>query len=271
MAAGHFVQQRDQVGRPLNIRCDTAIAELYKSAAQRSRVISEGWFSTFGYCLACDQDNLTRTPANTKAADFSCKACGQQYELKTFSRRPSKYLVDGAYKAMLSKIQARRAPTMLLLERSFYWEVINLTAVHSAFLTPTVIERRPPLSPTARRAGWVGCKIRLDCIASDGEISLIREGLVIPHPDVRHAFARVSGLITLPPVKRGWTTLTLLAIRGLNAPSFTLEQVYQQEELFSESYPNNRNVRAKIRQQLQVLRDLGLVAFEGQGRYRLLQ
>ena len=33
-------------------------------------------------------------------------------------------------------------------------------------------------------------------------------------------------------------------------------------------YPLNRNVRAKIRQQLQILRDKGLVRFVGRGRYR---
>jgi type II restriction enzyme len=34
-------------------------------------------------------------------------------------------------------------------------------------------------------------------------------------------------------------------------------------------YPGNRNVRPKIRQQLQVLRDQGYLDFIGPGRYRL--
>jgi type II restriction enzyme len=33
-------------------------------------------------------------------------------------------------------------------------------------------------------------------------------------------------------------------------------------------HPDNRHVRDKIRQQLQVLRNLGLVEFLGRGRYR---
>ena len=33
---------------------------------------------------------------------------------------------------------------------------------------------------------------------------------------------------------------------------------------------DNRHVRDKIRQQLQVLRDLGLIEFRGRGHYRLL-
>jgi type II restriction enzyme len=34
-------------------------------------------------------------------------------------------------------------------------------------------------------------------------------------------------------------------------------------------HPANRNIRPKIRQQLQVLRDMGLVEFLGGGEYRL--
>ncbi len=42
------------------------------------------------------------------------------------------------------------------------------------------------------------------------------------------------------------------------------------QHMFEICYPNNKNVRPKIRQQLQVLRDLGLIEFEGQGKYTLL-
>jgi len=37
-----------------------------------------------------------------------------------------------------------------------------------------------------------------------------------------------------------------------------------------ERYPDNRHVREKLRQQMQRLRDLGLVLFLGRGRYERL-
>ena len=40
--------------------------------------------------------------------------------------------------------------------------------------------------------------------------------------------------------------------------------------LAAERFPENRHVREKLRQQLQRLRDLGLVLFLGAGRYRRL-
>jgi len=41
------------------------------------------------------------------------------------------------------------------------------------------------------------------------------------------------------------------------------------EDRLKAIYPGNNNVRAKIRQQLQVLRDQGYLSFVGRGRYRV--
>jgi type II restriction enzyme len=51
-------------------------------------------------------------------------------------------------------------------------------------------------------------------------------------------------------------------------PEFTLAEVYAFEARLSAIYPANNNVRPKIRQQLQVLRDMGWLAFSGRGAYR---
>ncbi|WP_426046157.1 hypothetical protein [Brevundimonas sp. TWP3-1-2b1] len=51
-------------------------------------------------------------------------------------------------------------------------------------------------------------------------------------------------------------------------PEFTLAEVYGFEARLAAIYPDNNNVRPKIRQQLQVLRDMGWLAFNGRGTYR---
>ncbi len=51
---------------------------------------------------------------------------------------------------------------------------------------------------------------------------------------------------------------------------FTLADVYAHAGSLAKLHPNNRHVRDKIRQQLQVLRYLGLLAFLGDGNYRLI-
>ena len=49
---------------------------------------------------------------------------------------------------------------------------------------------------------------------------------------------------------------------------FTNEDVYQNEDYFESHYPNNQNIRAKTRQQLQTLRDIGLVEPISRGIWR---
>jgi type II restriction enzyme len=254
----------------MEFACNPGVASAYKSPAQKARVISEYWFAQNGYCLACESDQLLRTAANTRATDFSCESCGHCYELKTFTRRPRKSLVDGDYASLMALIESSSAPTLCLLERSESWQVRSLTAIHSSFLTPWVIEQRRPLGEGARRAGWVGCNIRLDRIPLDGEIALFEKGTAYSKTEVRRKFKRFLPLENLSLEQRGWTTLTLAMIRALKASRFSLSDLYAREEQFAAIFPMNRHIRAKIRQQLQVLRDLNVLSFEGGGRYSLL-
>ena len=57
--------------------------------------------------------------------------------------------------------------------------------------------------------------------------------------------------------------------RTIGRSEFEIDDVYAFEGRLAALYPNNRNVKPKIRQQLQVLRDSGFLDFIGHGRYRL--
>lgn len=48
---------------------------------------------------------------------------------------------------------------------------------------------------------------------------------------------------------------------------FTTQQVYKCESDLAKIYPNNKNIRPKIRQQLQVLRDIGIIKHLGRSRW----
>jgi type II restriction enzyme len=254
----------------MKLTCDLEVTSSYRGSTQRARVISEHWFAQNCYCLACDSNRLTRSAPNTRATDFSCEKCGHRYELKAFLKRPTKSLVNGAYSALISRINSNSAPTLCLLGRDVSWQVNSLVAIHSCFLTPWVIERRPPLSQHARRAGWVGCNIRLDGIPTDGEIAVIDGGICRRKLDVRSQFRRFLPLEHLSAEQRGWTTLTLAVVRALGRRRFLLSDLYDREKQFASVYPANRHIRAKIRQQLQVLRDLGILNFEGRGAYTVV-
>ena len=254
----------------LNLQCDQAVGTRFKSRSQQSRVISESWYGETLYCFACDSDEVKKLPNNTRHADFVCPKCGHLYELKTVQKRPKTTLPDGSFSQMIEGIQQGKAPSLCLLERSADWHVRALNAFHSSFLLPHVIEKRPPLSELAKRKGAVLCNIRMDRITADAEVGIIRQSSPLPVPEVRRRFQRFLPLNQKSPEARGWTVLTLATTRSLGTTAFELADLYALEGQFAAVYPENRHIRDKIRQQLQVLRDMGVVEFLGQGSYRFL-
>jgi len=61
----------------------------------------------------------------------------------------------------------------------------------------------------------------------------------------------------------------LNTVRALNKREFELADIYRDASRLAKLHPDNRHVLPKIRQQLQILRDLGLLEFLGGGSYRL--
>ncbi len=68
---------------------------------------------------------------------------------------------------------------------------------------------------------------------------------------------------------RGWLIEVMKCIDAIGQPAFVLDDVYAFEDRLTILYPSNQNIRPKIRQQLQVLRDQGYLQFIGRGKYRL--
>jgi type II restriction enzyme len=58
-------------------------------------------------------------------------------------------------------------------------------------------------------------------------------------------------------------------VEAIGKREFQIDSIYAFENRLSKLYPDNRNVRPKIRQQLQFLRDRGYLEFVSRGYYRL--
>ncbi len=106
-------------------------------------------------------------------------------------------------------------------------------------------------------------------IALDARISAIESGKPAAPADVRAQYARIRPLEALKAEQRGWTLDVLNVVRSLGKAEFSLADVYGFEGELARLHPKNRHVRDKIRQQLQILRDLGLLQFLGGGDYRV--
>jgi len=150
-----------------------------------------------------------------------------------------------------------RTPNLFVLQYDLdAWAVRTVLLVpHFAFAL-SAVERRKPLASTARRAGWVGCNILLDKIPVNARIPVVSEGTSHAPRDVRASYNRLRPLEKLQVEKRGWTLDVLQVVQSLGKMEFTLADVYAHADTLAKLHPNNAHVRDKIRQQLQVLRDL---------------
>lgn len=87
---------------------------------------------------------------------------------------------------------------------------------------------------------------------------------------VREQYATVRPLAALNVRVRGWTLDVLRLVKKLSKRRFSLREAYAFAPELSKLHPNNRNIEPKIRQQLQVLRDMGLLKFVSRGEYEVL-
>ena len=249
---------------------DANLAVGYKSKSQIARRISEQWGLDNLYCSACDSNRITQSPNNTPAIDFVCPRCQNTYQLKSISKWSEHKVMDAGYKSMMEAVQSDAVPNLLVLGYTATWQVNNLLLVPSFFFTPSAIEKRNPLSPNARRPNWIGCNILLSTIAPTGKLRLISNGTLTSATAIRQQYQQMRPLSGLSILKRGWTLDVLNVISSFGKRAFTLNEVYGFEAHLAALHPENHRVRDKIRQQLQVLRDLNLLQFLGHGSYRLV-
>lgn len=171
---------------------------------------------------------------------------------------------------MCERLAASNNPNLILMRYDLQrFGVRDLFLVPKHFFVREIIEERKPLAPTARRAGWVGCNILLSEVPDTGKIHVVRDGELAPRKLVIEQWNSTLFLRSQGAASRGWLIEVMKCVDLIGRPDFTLDDVYAQEARLSAIYPGNHNVRPKIRQQLQVLRDNRYLDFVGRGRYRL--
>lgn len=253
----------------MNLQMPSCLGVAYSSPTQQARVITESWMGDQGYCPSC-LSHLDPTPNNSRAVDFACPQCSIQYQLKSTKSKIGSRVPDGAYQAMLSAVKSDTCPALILMHyRKVDWSVLNLIVIPSFALTEQAIIPRKPLAATARRAGWIGCNIDLSRIAPQARVNVITQGIVRTRSDVANSYALLKPLQSINVKQRGWAMAVLNGIQSIGLRRFTTRDAYRLEGMMSQIFPDNRNIRAKIRQQLQVLRDMGLLHHVERGEWTL--
>lgn len=243
----------------------------YDSGAQSARFWSEAWVHNQVYCPNCGQAHISKYENNRPVADFYCGSCREEFELKSQKTKFGTKIVDGAFGTMCDRLASSNSQNLMLMnyDRASL-SVRNLLIVPKQFFVREVIEKRKPLAQTARRAGWVGCNILLNRIPESGKVFFVRDGNALPKDEVLGQWQQTLFLRNEGVESRGWLIEVMNCVESIGRAEFELDDVYAYEARLTMIYPDNHNVRPKIRQQLQVLRDNGYLEFVSRGRYRLI-
>jgi type II restriction enzyme len=242
----------------------------YVSGSQSARVWTERWVKDWLYCPNCGHPKVQQFEGNRPVADFFCTSCAEEYELKSQKGKFGRKVVDGAFRTKCQRLEASNNPSLMLMNYDLKrLEVVNLFVVPKHFFVREIIEERRPLALTARRAGWIGSNILLGKVPDSGKVYIVRDGQIQPKKLVLAQWNKTRFLRDEGTEARGWLIEVMKCVESIGKEEFQLDDVYAFEDVLSDIYPNNRHVRQKIRQQLQLLRDVGYLDFVSRGYYRL--
>jgi len=255
----------------MNLSFNTKLSIKYTNLSQKIRVLTEDWVDKQVYCPNCGHLDIDKYENNKPVADFFCANCREDYELKSKKNSVGIKIVDGAYRTMIERLQSTNNPNFFFLNYDLSsFSVLNFLVIPKHFFVPDIIEKRKALSQTARRAGWIGCNILLQSIPQTGKIFFVKNRQIEPKENAITNWQKTLFLREEKEISaKGWLLDVMNCIEKLQKKEFSLNEVYPFEKLLNKKHPDNKHVKDKIRQQLQVLRDKGYLEFTSRGNYQL--
>jgi type II restriction enzyme len=256
----------------MKLTFDEKLAENYKSKSQRVRILTEQWVDDSIFCPNCGYFNVEKYQNNQPVADFFCPQCTEDYELKSKQGSIGAKILDGAYSTKIERLLSSNNPNLFILNydlKSF--SVVDFFVIPKHFFVPEIIEKRKPLANNARRAGWVGSYILLQKIPRIGKIFVIKQQKIESKEKVLSEWKKTLFLRQEKDIsERRWLLDIMHCIEAIGKREFILDDIYKFEDELSLLHPDNKHIKEKIRQQLQILRDNGYLDFVSRSYYRLL-
>jgi type II restriction enzyme len=205
----------------MELRLSTKIADIYSSSSQKIRVMTEDWVNHSAFCPNCG-NVLSQFINNSPVADFYCKNCSEEYELKSKHGDVGKKIVDGAYSTMIERLISANNPNFFFLSyNKISFEIRHFLAIPKYFFVPDIIERRAALSATARRAGWIGCNIVMSSIPDLGKIFYVQNGIPKSKNEVLDRWNKTQFVKSTSNIEaKGWLLDVLVCVEKKRRVNF---------------------------------------------------
>lgn len=246
----------------MDLSFNTQLVDKYHSTSQAARILTESWFENNMFCPRCGTPHVKHFKNNRPVADFYCPNCNSEYELKSKQSKLDSKITDGAYSTMIQRITDNNNPDLFCMRyEKARNRVVDLIFIPKYFFTPNIIEKRNPLKDNARRAGWIGCNILIGKIPEQAKIKIITNSKVNCVDDIVNQVKKCDLISVKDITARGWLLDILNCVNEIQTQEFSLSDIYSFENMLSLKHPENNNIQAKIRQQLQLLRDKRFITF----------
>lgn len=159
----------------MNLILDKNLAIWYKSNSQKIRKMSEPWTENNIFCPNC-WNNIVNLENNKPVSDFLCEKCYENYEQKASKHKFKNKVLSSEYYTLIERINSIDKPHFFFLHYlDKKYEVNDFFVVPKYFFIPEIIEKRKPLSLTAKRAGWTWANILFSKIPNSWKIYYIED------------------------------------------------------------------------------------------------
>ena len=255
----------------MNLTFQTSLSTSYTNSSQKIRVMSENWTLENWFCPNCGS-KLTELENNKKVSDFLCKNCLENFEQKASKKKFKWKVISSEYYTLIKRLKEKNKPHFFFLHYiDIKYSVEDFFVVPKYFFIPEIIEKRKPLSKNARRAGWTGSNILFNKIPNSWKIYYVENWKEISKEKVLEKWQKIAFLKDIKKNNlKGWILDIMNCIESLNKEEFSLKEIYAFENDLEILHPENKNIKAKIRQQLQFLRDKWYLEFLERGKYKVL-
>lgn len=247
------------------------LANWYTNNSQKIRTMSEPWTEENIFCPNC-WNNIINLENNKAVSDYLCEKCRENYEQKASKHKFKNKVISSEYYTLIERLNSKDKPHFFFLhylEKNY--EVNDFFVVPKYFFIPEIIEKRKPLSLTAKRAGWTGSNILFWKIPNSWKIYYIEDWKENSKKDILEKWQKTKFFKDIKQTNSKWWILDIMnIIESLWKKDFVLQDVYNFENDLKILHPENNNIKAKIRQQLQFLRDKWYLEFVRSGVYRVI-